>query len=115
MAARRFPVRIGRSPQADVCLEDPAVWDEHLEVNLGQENDFIAITRTNALATINDTQLTEPAALRNGDVIGLGAVKIQFWLSEPKQKGLSFREWLTWTGIALICASQVALIYWLLS
>jgi predicted component of type VI protein secretion system len=115
MAARRFPVRIGRSPQCEVQLDDPAVWDEHLEVSLGAARDFVAATRPNALATINGDALTEPKALRNGDMITLGAVKIQFWLPDPGQRGLRFREWLTWTGIAVVCLGQVALIYWLLS
>ena len=115
LAVRRFPVRIGRSSQADVQLDDAAVWDEHLEVSLGAARDFIAATRSNALATINGDALTEPRVLRNGDVIGVGAAKLQFWLPDPGQRGLSFREWLTWTGIALICAGQVFLIYWLLA
>ncbi len=115
MAARRFPVRIGRSPKSDIQLDDPAVWDEHLEVSLGVTHDFVAATQSNALATINGTAFTEPTAIRNGDVIGIGAAKIQFWLADPGQRGLAFRECLTWIGIVVICMIQVALIYWLLS
>jgi hypothetical protein len=115
MEARHFPVRIGRSPKADVQLEDPAVWDDHLEVSLSAAHDFVAATRPNAVATINGNALTEPRALRNGDIIGVGAAKIQFWLPDPGQRGLRFREWLTWIGVAVVCLGQVALIYWLLS
>jgi len=35
-------------------------------------------------------------------------------LSETRQRGLRFREWLTWAGIAAVNLGQVALIYWLI-
>lgn len=115
MATRHFPVRIGRSTRSDIQLEDPAVWDEHVEVQLGPENDFIVAAHLHAPATINGDTISQSHSLRNGDVLGIGSVKLQFWLPDPGQRGLSFREWLTWIGIAMICAGQVALIYWLLS
>jgi pSer/pThr/pTyr-binding forkhead associated (FHA) protein len=115
MAARHFPVRIGRSMQSDIQLDDAAVWDEHLEISLNATHEFVAATRSNALATLNGTALAQPTAIRNGDVLGIGSANIQFWLADPGQRGLAFREWLTWIGIAIICMAQVALIYWLLS
>jgi len=41
-------------------------------------------------------------------------VKIRFWLSETRQKGLRLREFLTWAALTALCAGQVALIYALL-
>jgi hypothetical protein len=52
--------------------------------------------------------------LRNGDLIEIGSVKLQFFLSETRQKGLRFRETLKWAAIAIISLGQIALIYWLL-
>ena len=61
-----------------------------------------------------NSQAANDVLLRNGDLIQLGSSKLQFWLSETRQRGLRFREWLTWSGIAAISLGQVALIYWLL-
>ena len=33
-ATRRFPVRVGRSPDCDLQLEEHGVWDEHFEISL---------------------------------------------------------------------------------
>jgi len=40
-AARRFPVRIGRSPSADLQLEEPGVWDHHLQLDFKRGTGFI--------------------------------------------------------------------------
>jgi pSer/pThr/pTyr-binding forkhead associated (FHA) protein len=112
-AARRFPVRIGRALANDLRLDDPGVWDEHLELALRPAAGFVLTTRPNALATVNG-QPAQSALLRNGDRIEFGSVKLRFWLGEARQRGLRSREWLVWTAIAVICLGQVALIYWLL-
>jgi len=52
--------------------------------------------------------------LRNGDLIQIGSSKLQFWLSETRQFSLGLREWLLWSGIAIISMGQIALIYLLL-
>ena len=66
-----------------------------------------------ALASVNN-QPTSSVRLRNGDVISFGAVKVQFWLSAPKQRGLRLREWSTWVLLILITLGQMVLISWLL-
>ena len=111
--ARRFPVRIGRAANADLQIEEPGVWDEHLAVNLDSEG-IVVETQTNALASING-QPVQRAALRNGDIIEIGSTKLQFWLSEAKQRGQRFREAFVWTLISVVCLAQIALVYWLLT
>jgi pSer/pThr/pTyr-binding forkhead associated (FHA) protein len=111
--ARHFPVRIGRSASADLQVEEPGVWDEHLAVNLNSEG-FMVETQANALASING-QPIQRAPLRNGDTIEIGSVKLQFWLSEAKQRGQSVREAFVWTMISVVCFAQIALVYWLLT
>jgi pSer/pThr/pTyr-binding forkhead associated (FHA) protein len=112
--ARRFPVRIGRSPKADLQLEEDGVWDEHLELSLTPQTGFRLKTLPNALAMVNGEPVSE-AFLRNGDAIQLGAARIQFWLSDARQTRLTIREWAVWTGVALISLAQVALVYYLLT
>ncbi len=112
--ARRFPVRIGRSASADLQLEDDGVWDQHLQINFNPSDGFVLSAESEALTRVNG-QPVQQTVLRNGDAIEIGATKLQFWLSQTRQTGLRFREWLTWAGVAAICLGQIALIYWLLS
>ena len=111
--ARRFPVRIGRAAAADLQLEESGVWDQHLKLDLSPEEGIVMSAQPNALATVNG-QPAHRIVLRNGDAIDVGSLRMQFWLSEARQAGLSFREGLTWAGIAVVSLGQVGLIYWLL-
>jgi len=111
--ARRFPVRIGRAANANLQIEEAGVWDEHLRVSLDSEG-FVLETQGSALAGVNG-QPVQRAALRNGDVIEMGSAKLQFWLSEARQRGQGFREAFVWTLVVLVCFSQIALVYWLLT
>jgi pSer/pThr/pTyr-binding forkhead associated (FHA) protein len=112
--ARRFPVRIGRSAGSDLQLEETGVWDDHLKVGLEPAEGFMIETQANALANING-QPIQRAALRNGDTIEIGSVKLQFWLSDAPQRGQTVREAFVWTVISLVCLAQIALVYWLLT
>ena len=111
--ARHFPFRIGRSASADLCVDDDGVWDEHLELAFHSADGFVLTACPNALAAINGQPFLQQA-LRNGDAIDIGAVKIRFWLGETRQSSLRLREWLTWAAFALIIAAQFAIIYRLL-
>src|SRR5882724_8705028 len=111
--ARRFPVRIGRSPAADLRLEENGVWDEHLLLQFAPAVGLVLETAPNALATVNGQPL-QRTVLRNGDLIEIGSVKLQFCLSQTRQTGLRLREALTWLAIAAISLGQIALLYWLL-
>ena len=111
---RRFPVRIGRSAGSDLQLEEAGIWDDHLKVGLEPNEGFMAETQANAIASING-QPIQRAALRNGDTVEIGSVKIQFWLSEARQRGQAFREAFVWSVISLVCLAQIGLVYWLLT
>jgi hypothetical protein len=63
-----------------------------------------------ALLSVNGVQV-DRAVLRNGDVISIGALKIQFALSPVRQSGLRARESLTWAVLAILCLGQVVLFY----
>jgi pSer/pThr/pTyr-binding forkhead associated (FHA) protein len=112
LVARHFPFRVGRSAKADLCLDEPGVWDRHLELDLKLPQGFLLTLQKNALAALNG-QPFEQVPLRNGDVIEIGLIKIQFTLSETAQYSFFLRELLTWLGFALLFAGQIYLIYWL--
>ena len=111
--ARRFPVRIGRSSDADLQLEESGVWDQHLRLDFNLTEGIVLNAQPDALATVNG-QPVHQTVLRNGDAINIGSARMQFWLSETRQTGLRLREGLTWAGIAAISFGQIGLIYWLL-
>lgn len=111
-AIRRFPCLIGRSLEAGFRVEGEGVWDRHLVLNFRVPDGFELTVQPPALAVLNG-QPFQTALLRHGDLIELGSVKLRFWLAEPAQRNLRLREWLTWFGLAVLCAGQVAVIYWL--
>ena len=111
--ARRFPVRIGRDPSSDLCLEDEGVWERHFEIHLQSAERFILSAQADALTLVNG-EIVQQAVLRNGDLVEAGGLKIRFGLSPTRQRSLRFREALTWVGLAGVCFGQIALIYWLI-
>lgn len=111
--ARRFPVHIGRAAESDLQLEEPGVFDDHLTLSLDASEGFHIETKPGALVSVNH-QPVERSPLRNGDTIEIGALKLQFWMSTPVQRGLKIREAFVWATITAVCAGQIALIYWLL-
>ena len=112
--ARRFPVRVGRSPANDLRLEEDGVWDRHCELNFDAAQGILLALQPNALLTVNQEKVHTPHRLRNGDSIELGSVRLRFWLGDPVLRGSRMREGFVWTLIVAICLGQVALVYWLL-
>lgn len=111
--ARRFPVQIGRIASSELQLEDPGVWDRHLAIEAVARKGFLLKTQPQALVRINGEPVNE-SWLRNGDVIELGSVKLQFWLAEAEQRRLRIGECLPWVVVVLMTLGQIALIYWLI-
>ena len=111
--ARHFPVRIGRSAASDLQLEEPGVWEQHLELGWAPGEGFVAVSQAGALVLV-DGQPVQRRVLRNGDVLALGGLRLQFWLARTRQNDLRVREALTWGAIGAISLVQVGLVYWLL-
>jgi pSer/pThr/pTyr-binding forkhead associated (FHA) protein len=111
-AARRFPVRIGRSPSSDLHAEEDGVWDEHLSIEFHPADGFLLQSHTETAVLLNGSPVSE-SVLRNGDVIELGALKLQFWLADARQRGLSLREALIWSVLVGVTVTELALVYWL--
>jgi hypothetical protein len=111
--ARHFPFVVGRDGSAQFRLQEEGVWDRHFELDLRLPEGFLLKVCPEARVTVND-QPVDRAVLRNGDLLGVGAARIRFSLSETRQKSLRPREVLTWAALVALCAAQLALIYWLL-
>jgi hypothetical protein len=112
-AARRFPVRVGRDAGAHLRAEEDGVWEQHLRLDFAPAQGVILSARPEAPTRVNGHPVQQ-ALLRNGDTIELGALRLQFWLSETRQRGLGLREAFTWAGIVAIGLGQVAIIYLML-
>ena len=111
--ARRFPYRIGRAAGNELQLDDDGVWDRHLTLEFQRGSGFTLAIEPKALASVNHRAI-QTAVLRNGDLITLGSVQLQFWLGAARQRGLRAGEFFVWTLLILVTAGQFALIYWLL-
>jgi pSer/pThr/pTyr-binding forkhead associated (FHA) protein len=110
--ARHFPVRIGRTPANDLSLDEPGIWDDHLELDLQSSNGVLLKAHPNALTCVNGHPVEE-VLLQAGDLIEIGSVQIRFWLSPTHQYSLRFREAATWIMLGLLCLAQIGLICWL--
>jgi pSer/pThr/pTyr-binding forkhead associated (FHA) protein len=111
-AARRFPIRVGRAQDSDLRLEDHGVWDQHFRIDLNPAAGFVLQTEPDALVTING-QPVQHAVLRNGDILEIGALKLQFWLAQATQRSLRISESLVWALVLTVVLGQIALVYWL--
>jgi pSer/pThr/pTyr-binding forkhead associated (FHA) protein len=112
VTARRFPFLVGRAPDAGLVLSDDGVWEQHCRLQLDPGRGVVLATVPPAVSLVNLEPVQE-AQLRSGDLIQVGAARLQFWLAPPQQAGLRLREALTWTAIFGLAALQVAAAWWL--
>ena len=110
--ARRFPFHVGRSADSDLRMEEPGVWENHLEIQFEPENGFTATPLGDALITVNG-QGVQRKRVCNGDRIELGGAVLQCWLGETTQRGLRLREWIAWATILLVTLLELVLLVWL--
>jgi len=109
--ARRLPFFVGRAPSDHLVLEDDGVWERHLTLRCQGES-LLLTAGPEAFVALNGEQVRE-AALKNGDLLDVGSVKLRFGLSPTRQHPLWLRESLTWAALALLSLGQIALIYFL--
>lgn len=108
-----LPCTVGRAADATVRLEEPGIWERHLQIELTGDHTFVLKVLPQARATLNSVPVAE-AQLKSGDLIAAGSVKMRFWLSPTRQRTSQWREHATWAGLILLCAGQIALVYLLL-
>ncbi len=111
--AEGFPVQIGRAANAGIRLEETGVWDQHAQVTFDAEEGFILLSEGGATTRVNGEPVQQ-VRLRNGDIIEVGSVKLQCWLSEVKRQNLAWRENLVWGLLILVTVLQLILIGMLL-
>ncbi len=106
--ASRFPCTIGRASGDDLQLVEAGVWENHLQLDLRVPDGFRLSRLGQGRASVNGSEFDE-LLLRNGDVIELGAAKVQFWLGEVRQSDNRARETLVWIGVVALVLLEGAL------
>jgi pSer/pThr/pTyr-binding forkhead associated (FHA) protein len=109
---QHFPCVLGRGPNADLRLEEPGVWDNHLQIELDPDG-FLVAAFPEAHTCVNGEPI-QRALLKNGDLIEAGGIKLQFWLAQPRQHRLWLRETATWVALVLLSIGEIGLVYALL-
>ena len=112
IVARRFPFAIGRGAESQLQLEAPGIWEKHLTLTFDPSQGIVAEVQGEAMAAIGDEPFRRQA-LRNGDVIEIGSLKLRFSLSATVQRSFLLREWLTWLALGGLVGGQGWLIWWL--
>ena len=111
LESEHFPVLVGRDAKCGVRLTAKGVWKRHVIIDLGNEGGFVLRPEKNASTLINNEPLKSPRRLRNGDIITVGSVKLQFWLGRPRQRSMEGRELIFWVLLEAMLLAQVWLIW----
>lgn len=109
VAARHFPFLAGRSPSAQLRLEDPGVWEKHIQIHFQPGEAFTFTTQSGALTLINSEPRHE-GVLKNGDLIEIGSTRMRFWLAPAQQRAMRSAEVFTWIALVGLFVGQGALI-----
>jgi len=112
--ARRLPFRIGREKTAALSLADDGIWESHLELSHRPGDGYYLTARPDSLSLVNGDPVKKAVRLANGDLLEAGSVQLRFGLAATRRTAMVWREVLVWTGVALLCLGQIALIYFVL-
>lgn len=106
----QLPFKIGRSANCQLQLSAPAIWAEHLEIDLNEKKQFVLRRLSKATAMINGMPADVVTPLRNDDYIQFGSVTMQFSLGPIRQKNLSLRETTAWAIMTVIIIFEFILL-----
>src|SRR5688572_5838693 len=105
--AESFPYKIGRSPQADLKIEDAGVWEIHAVILPGENARFLIRSEGESLLLRNGAPVLS-VQLASGDELSLGAVRVTVCLAPARQKSLGFAEALVWGLLFVVAAAEAA-------
>ena len=110
-----LPFLIGRSPQADLQIVAPGVWEEHAFIDLAESESaarkrFVIVPVRESLVAING-EVVAGKELHIGDEITLGATRIVVSLAPAKQGKLSLQELIVWALLLAVVIVEAAVIH----
>ncbi|HKP86614.1 MAG TPA: DUF3616 domain-containing protein [Blastocatellia bacterium] len=80
--------QMGKGPRNDIVIADPAVSAAHAMIISGEDSYTVKDLGSRNGTYVNGERITEPRALRHGDVIGLGLSKLTFRLTDHSDTGV---------------------------
>lgn len=112
----RLPHLIGRSPNVDLQIVAPGVWEEHASIDLSETDTagrkrFVISSFRESLISING-EVVAGKELRIGDEITLGAARIVVSLAPAKQTNLSLQEFAVWALLLLVVIVEAAVVHY---
>jgi len=82
---------IGRKPENQIVIDEPLVSSKHARIEL-QGSDYIIIDNKSTNGTfVNDTPITDPHLLKDGDIIQIGNTDLHFGLRAEDQAAKTSR------------------------
>ena len=113
LLTKQLPLRLGRGKGCHMQLTEEGVWEQHGEIDINADQQFILRRHPEASVMINGEPAGEITTLGNGDEIELGSAKLQFWLGGVRQKNLAAREASAWALLGAIILAEIILLFWL--
>lgn len=107
----RLPATVGRSPDNDLVVDGPGVWDRHVRFELDAEAGVrVRVLGPNARLWVED-RLVQETILRAGDCLTLGGLTFRFVLTplRPQRRNLCAAQ--TWLLIGLTLVLQAILLW----
>jgi len=111
MTLSRFPARVGRRSEVEGSLTGPGVWDHHFSICEDENRRFKLVVEDGARVSVGG-QFVEGISLRNGEVLGVGGLRLRFGLKVPEQRPLETRERAVWVMGAMILLFEGWIIHW---
>lgn len=84
---KRFPLdsdamTVGRSPQTDICIDEPSVSRRHSKITLQGENVSVEDLGSSNGTFINDKKIESATELNDQDMVRLGTILFKFFANE---------------------------------
>ncbi|MGA0408000.1 MAG: FHA domain-containing protein [Limisphaerales bacterium] len=111
----QWPFVIGRNPSAQLSLELPGVWENHLTLNPREDGKVTAICSQETQVWLNDTTFQGQATLKPGDLITMGSFRWRLELQAAPARSGKVTESMFYGLLLLALLSQFMLIYRLVS
>lgn len=103
---------LGKNPHADLHLTEAGVWKDHAQIEIFDEKGPKIFRLGEGILIIN-SEATDIAILRNGDLIQIGGASFRFGISPAQRRRCSFPHRLVWICILFVIFAEIFFILWL--
>jgi pSer/pThr/pTyr-binding forkhead associated (FHA) protein len=104
--AESFPYTVGRSPQADLRLQEPGIFENHATILPAGDGRFLIQAEGESLLLRNGEPVRS-APLAAGDELLIGSLRVVVSLAPARQKSLGLSEAAAWVLLAAVVAGEL--------